>query len=119
MNDMMILFDLIVTILLVGGGIYAIYSCLNLKKEQYLFENKILYPSNCSPDDCLDPAGFIAFIVPRMLYFGVMCILFGIFTLVTSFMEMGTIVMIAETVAVLAVFVYIGFMNNRSAKYYW
>ena len=55
MNDMMFLFDLIITVMLLAGGVYSLYSCIKVKKEQCLFENKILYPSNCHPDDCIDP----------------------------------------------------------------
>lgn len=119
MNDMMFFFDVIVTVMLVGGGIYSIYSCIKLKKEQYLFENKILYPSNCPPDSCIDPEGFIQFIIPRMTFFGVMCIIFGVATLAGSLLDMGDLATIVQMVAVAAVFIYIMVVNNRSSKIYW
>jgi len=119
MNDMMFIFDLIVTVMLVGGGIYALYSCIKLKKEQYLFENRILYPSNCPPDECLDPEGFIQFIVPRMSFFGVMCIIFGIATIGSSLLQLGDLATGIQMVAVAAVFIYIMVINNRSARIYW
>lgn len=119
MNDMMFFFDVIVTVMLIGGGIYSIYSCIKLKKEQYLFENKILYPSNCAPDNCIDPEGFIQFIIPRMTFFGIMCIIFGIGTMASSLMDIGRAATIVQTVAVVVVFVYIMVINNRSSKIYW
>lgn len=119
MTDMFFVLDLIVTFMLVAGGVYSLYSCIKLKKEQCLFENKILYPSNCHPDDCLDPEGFIQFIVPRMTFFGIMCIIFGIGTIGGTLLELGDLATIIEMVAVIAVFVYIMVINNRSAKYYW
>ena len=58
----MFILDVLVTILLVGAGGYALAACIRLKREQVLFENKILYPSQCTPENCLDPEGYIAYI---------------------------------------------------------
>ena len=119
MNDMMFLFDLIITVMLLAGGVYSLYSCIKVKKEQCLFENKILYPSNCHPDDCIDPEGFIQFIVPRMTFFGIMCLIFGAATIAASVFEWGSVAAIIQTVGVVGVFVYIMVINNRSARIYW
>lgn len=120
MNTSMLGFlDILVAVLLVGSGIYSLYSCIKVKKEQALIESKILYPSNCPPEDCLDPEGFMSFIVPRMTFFGIMCVIFGIITVITSFLDMGLIATGVETVAVLAVFVYISIVQNRSSHIFW
>lgn len=118
-TDMMFVFDVIVTVMLVAGGVYSLYSCIKLKKEQYLFENRILYPSNCQPDDCIDPEGFIQFIVPRMTFFGIMCIIFGLVTIGSSLLNLGDLATGIQMVAVVAVFAYIMVINNRSAKIFW
>ena len=87
----MFILDVLVTILLVGAGGYALAACIRLKREQVLFENKILYPSQCTPENCLDPEGYIAYIVPRMSLFGAVCVVFGIAVLVMSLLKVGII----------------------------
>ena len=90
-----------------------------LKREQALFENKILYPSQCTPENCLDPEGYIAYIVPRMSLFGAVCVVFGIAVLVMSLLKVGIIATTVQTVIVLAVFVYISVVHNRASKIFW
>ena len=98
----MFILDVLVTILLVGAGGYALAACIRLKREQALFENKILYPSQCTPENCLDPEGYIAYIVPRMSLFGAVCVVFGIAVLVMSLLKVGIIATTVQTVIVLA-----------------
>ena len=108
-----------ILILLVGAGGYALAACIRLKREQVLFENKILYPSQCTPENCLDPEGYIAYIVPRMSLFGAVCVVFGIAVLVMSLLKVGIIATTVQTVIVLAVFVYISVVHNRASKIFW
>ena len=115
----MLILDIMITLLLAGSGLYALRSCMRLKKERVLFENKILYPSNCPPEDCIDPDGFIDYIVPRMSIFAYLCLLAGVGTIVTSLLDVGTVLMAVETIAVLFVFIFISVVQNRSAKTFW
>ena len=110
----MFILDVLVTILLVGAGGYALAACIRLKREQVLFENKILYPSQCTPENC-----YIAYIVPRMSLFGAVCVVFGIAVLVMSLLKVGIIATTVQTVIVLAVFVYISVVHNRASKIFW
>ena len=115
----MFILDVLVTILLVGAGGYALAACIRLKREQALFANKIHYPSQCTPENCLDPEGYIAYIVPRMSLFGAVCVVFGIAVLVMSLLKVGIIATTVQTVIVLAVFVYISVVHNRASKIFW
>lgn len=119
MNDSMFFLDVLITILLVGAGGYALYACGRLKKGNELIENKILYPSNCPPEACLDPEGFISYILPRMSLFGIACVVFGIAVLLMSLLQVGLAATIVQTVVVLSVFIYISVVQNRSAKLFW
>ena len=70
--------NLLLLVLLFGCGIYALYTAIRLTSCGYLFENKFLYPGNCSPADCADEVGFMEYILPRLWALGIVCILIGI-----------------------------------------
>ena len=69
------LLDLLMALLLLGTGIYCIYTAIRVRRECGFFDNKMLLPGNCKPEDCTDPEGFFDFIFPRMLIFGIAMIL--------------------------------------------
>ena len=49
------LLDLIMAILLLGTGIYCIYTSIRVRREYTFFENKVLLPGGCEPNACTDP----------------------------------------------------------------
>ena len=69
------LLDLLMAVLLLGTGLYCIYTAIRVRRECDFFENKMLLPGNCKPEECTDPEGFFDFIFPRILLFGVAMIL--------------------------------------------
>ena len=73
------LLEMFLILMLVGSGVYALYTVIRLKATLYLFPNRFLYPSNCKPEDCTDVPGFIEYILPRLTIFGIACLLLGIF----------------------------------------
>lgn len=82
-----ILSIMMVGMLLFVGG-FGSYTAVRLMKLKYLFPSKFLYPSNCSPEDCLDAPGFIRFIVPRLLILSVSSLVCGIALLLISTMKL-------------------------------
>lgn len=118
MADML---DLFMLVLMVGLGLYMIYTGIRLKKECVLFDNKILYPSRCTKEECLDPDGFIEYISPRLLAFGVFLLLCGGFcALVTWVPAFNLTVLVALELALpLAAVVWYGFIIHKAAKAYW
>ena len=69
--------DLLILAALGGCGAFAVYTGLAARRWTALRKNPFLYPVGLSPEDCLDPKGFLRFIRPRVLVFGV---LYGIFS---------------------------------------
>lgn len=65
------LLDLIMAILLLGTGIYCIYTSIRVRREYTFFENKVLLPGGCEPNACTDPDGFFDYIAPRLVIFGI------------------------------------------------
>ena len=64
--DMANMLDLFMLAMLLYVGGYGMYTVIRLRRERVLFKNRFLYPANCSPEDCTDEQGFIAYISPRL-----------------------------------------------------
>lgn len=113
--------SLLLVAMLIGCGIYCIYSFIRLRKEFYLFPNKFLYPGNCAPESCTDVVGFIDFISPRILLFGIALILFGIaFGVIDIVLHVNSVVIdIASMVVPLALFVWYVLAQRKAAKEFW
>lgn len=115
--------DLIMLAILLWAGCYALYTAIRLKREYYLFDNKILYPGKCDPANCLDVDAFIAYIFPRILGFGIALLLFsGLYALskYTNFFAstiwFDYIVMPATGVAI---FVWYLLVQRKASKKFW
>ena len=63
--------DWFMIVLLPAVALYLFYTVFRLRRERVLFDNKLLYPGGCTKDDCLDPDGFIDYILPRLIIIGV------------------------------------------------
>ena len=121
LDGMVDMLDSLMLIMLFGFGIYGLYSAIRLRKEQLLFPNKFLYPGNCDPAACLDPGGFIDYIIPRALILSVALILLGGLLALNSFVlhidswliDLGMIVL------PVAVIVWYCFVQRKAAKNYW
>ena len=114
--------QIILLVLLGGSGIYALYSVIRLQKEQYLFPNKFLYPANCKPEDCNDVPGFIAFITPRMLIFGIACTVLAILLALVWLVKLFTLpVWLDYSVPFLGIafFAYLMVVQNKVFKLFF
>ena len=80
------LLDLIMAILLLGTGIYCIYTSIRLRREYTFFENKVLLPGGCEPNACTDPDGFFDYIAPRLVLFGIALIFCAALDLLVLFL---------------------------------
>lgn len=110
--------------MLIWAGFYALYTAFRLRREYALFDNKILYPANCSPGDCRDVGSFIAFMLPRLWILGLVCpalasvMLLANKTTVLSFLP-DWFVRFGFPILGFAVFVWYITVNARSAKRFW
>lgn len=77
MNDMMDLFSLIC------GG-YCLYTWVKLLIGKRLFANGLLVPKDARPEDCLDEAGYIAYIRPRVGVLAFSMLLFTAFSFINT-----------------------------------
>lgn len=113
---------ILLVISLGGAGIYCLYTAIKLKKEGCLFPNKLLYPGNCAPEDCVDEVGFISYILPRITLFGIGCLLFAVLVGLNINITFGLpngLDRILLMVLGLLMFVWYIFVLNKAAKRYW
>ena len=85
------LLDLIMAILLLGTGIYCIYTSIRVRREYTFFENKVLLPGGCEPNACTDPDGFFDYIAPRLVLFGIALIFCAALELLVFFLSAATL----------------------------
>ena len=123
MGDMLNIF-MIGMLLFVGG--FGIYTAIRLLRERILFKSRFLYPANCNPEECLDPAGFINFITPHMLAVSIFSLVLGIglaliiyapfIVLPPELFWVQLILIPALGICALAWFMFI---QNRAHKRFW
>ena len=110
-------FFLIIDVLVAACGAYALSQWWKLKQAGKLVDCKLIYPSGCSADNCRDPEGFYAYVLPRFLFFGVAALLTGVLTVANDFLAFlpgwGSSTLNAGFMAVI---VYFGAVISRSYK---
>ena len=115
---------LIMAGMLVWVSVNAILGVIRLNRSYELIPNKFIYPSNCSPELCQDPAGFIRFITPRLWAFGLVGLALAAFIVVNEFTGLlsGLPAWFSNGVSLfmfLPIFVwYIAFIS-KAAKRFW
>ena len=97
------------------------FHVFRLRRDRVLFDNKLLYPGGCTKDDCLDPDGFIDYILPRLIIIGAAFLLCGAFTALVVFIPaMDTLVCnILEIVFPIAAIAWYSFVSRHAAREYW
>lgn len=75
MESMLDMFGLLIFVMLGGTAAYSIYTYVRLRRYWGFFPNKFLLPANCKPEDCLDEDGYLEYMAPKLLIFGLLCIL--------------------------------------------
>ena len=93
MTQLTNILDWFMIVLLPAVALYLFYTVFRLRRDRVLFDNKLLYPGGCTKDDCLDPDGFIDYILPRLIIIGAAFLLCGAFTAIVVFIPaMDTLV---------------------------
>ena len=99
-----------------GYGIYFIYLSLSAKIKGEVFRVKELLPATCTMDKCKDPDAFTAYMIPRVLLFGVLLFLFGAASFLGLF---GSYMLIACIAFVVFLVVFYFVVLKRAAKLFW
>lgn len=121
LTDYSSILNVVLTVMLLGCGIYGIYTVIKLRRSYMLFPNKFLYPGNCKMEDCLDEDGFIDFILPRLTVLSIVMLILGIaFALNTYVFKISNWwTDLAIIILPCATFVWYIFIQRKAAKQYW
>lgn len=69
-------FDVVVNIITLGCGIYALYTWFKLLAGK-LFDNSLVMPRERTAAQCLDEETYVAYIRPRTLILGIATVISG------------------------------------------
>ena len=59
--------DILLLASFVIGGVYSLWTAVQMRRWKELKPNKFIYPNGCEPGDCTNPEGFRAFMRPLFL----------------------------------------------------
>ena len=68
---------MLVDVVTIAIGFYSLYTCIYMKKNNAIFDNKLLMSDKNPVDQCKDPKGYIKYTFPRLLIFSILCIAMG------------------------------------------
>ena len=93
-------------------GVYSLRMAIQMKGWKELKPNKFIYPHGCEPEDCADPAGFLAL--------GLLCLMTALTFLGGTYLRFYPEEMICATfvVGVATVFVYVSTVR-RAGNRFW
>lgn len=113
--------DIMMLAMLVGIGVYFIYTIFRLKREGILFENKVLYPSGCAPENCTDPEGFIRYISAHALIFGIVLVLSGVLYALCRWIPAfsNSVTEILKLILPVVLLIWYMFICRSAAKRFW
>lgn len=128
MGDMNLMFGLITA----GCGIYCLYLWGKIRLSGKVPDGCMILPRGCTMDECIDPEGYLAHAMPRLLIFSVLILLFGLVTLAdvyfglidlwTAGLSVGMRLLVLELVTCivpLAVVIWFGVSLRRMQKRLW
>ena len=114
--------DMVLLIMLLFVGVYGLYTVIRLKKEYMLFPNKFLYPTGCTPENCLDEGGYIDFIIPRLTILSVVCLILAVAygIRIYVFPDVSHILIdVAAIVLPAGVLFWYALIQNKVSKTFW
>ncbi len=104
----------------IACGGYILITWFKLRIAGRLFPNSLLIPKDKAPKDCLDAPGYIAYIGPRMLIFGIPVLLFGVISLINEYVQFyGLWVAEGMTFATLGFIIWYAVCTRKAVKMFW
>lgn len=129
MDSILNMMGLLIFAMLVGSGGYAIYTYARLRRQWGFFPNKFLLPANCPAEECLDGDGYLSYISPRLLIFGVLCIVCGILYLPVMLPNLGILLGLEGTLSTVysgvvpmlgfGVFIWYMVCQTKASRKFW
>ena len=118
-SSMFLMLDLVS----LGCGLYCLYTWIRLIVEKRLFKNGLLIPKDKTAEDCLDEAGFIAYMKPRLAVLSIVTMLYGVLQLLNDSVLQTPLLNLWQTLAllgvVLAVLVWYAIASSKANREYF
>ena len=112
--------DLLMQILLILAGGYALYTCRNMDRWAKLPGSKFIYPYGCPTSTCEDPAALKKFLKPRLLVFGIWSLAAAAISLVVSYVfDNNPIYAMILAAFVMADLVYYLVIISKASSKFW
>ncbi len=109
------LIDLAIT----AGGVYVIFATLMMMKTGVLKQNGLM-PGNTDIKKCKDTAGYIKFIGPKQLGFGILLVLCGGVGLIQDYTDLlGGSVYLISMLLVLAYIFFLSVQAKKALRMFW
>ena len=75
-------FDMMMDLILLGSGVYCLYTWIKLLVTKHLFQNGLLVPKDKRVEDCSDEQAYIHYMMPPLAVVALVTMAYGIvFTL--------------------------------------
>lgn len=115
---------LLMAAMLVWVCVNILISAVRLNRACQLIPSRFIYPSNCKPELCRDVLGFIRFITPRLVVFGLLGLLLAVFFVVNEMTGLLSALpaWFSDGVALflfVPLFVWYVIFINKAAKRFW
>lgn len=114
MNSMFVLMDVLVA----GCGIYILYAYILLTKKGEVKET-LLLPADIKMSQCKDKEGYMAYIAPRLLAFGICALLCGGIGVVNDYTKFIGRAYIAITAVFLVLLIWFALSLKKSITMFW
>lgn len=102
-----------------AAGIYCAYSWHYMKTKRQIHDNRMTIPPDISIEACRNPAAYMAYMLPRMLVFSILCIVFGGLNLLTHVTQIPQQVQFVCIVALFVNIVWFAVVLRKSIQNYW
>lgn len=115
---------LILAAMLAWVSVNVLISIVRLNRTYELNPSRFIYPANCRPEQCRDVVGFIRFVTPRFVIFGVLGLLLCVFFIVNEMTGLLSALPDwfsngAALFLFVPLFVWYVVFINKAAKRYW
>ena len=116
--------ELFMAVMLAWASVNVILSVIRLNRTYELTPSRFIYPADCKPELCRDPAGFIRFMTPRLWIFGLLGLALCALLLLSEFTDLlsGLPFWFSNGVSLilfLPIFLWYVIFINKAAKRFW
>lgn len=108
----------VMDLIFVGAAVYIFYSCYQMKKTGEI-KKEFLMNNELNLKKCKDKEGYIAFMCPKLLVFGVACLLEGASGLINSYVQpLGSFYYVAMALF-MAVLIWYAVQSRKGIAKFW